>query len=57
MSEEKLEGEREHRFCLKVTGRGVGATQVATCRLNVMKKRSEMCRGVTKMLSAIQLHV
>ncbi len=31
-------GEREHRFRLKVTGRGIGGTQVVICRLNVIKK-------------------
>ncbi len=41
-------------FCLKVTGIGVGGTQVAKCSLNVMKKWSEICRGSTKMFSAIR---
>ncbi len=31
------EDERERRFRLKVTGRGVGGSEVARCRLNVMK--------------------
>ncbi len=31
-------GERERRFCLNVTGRGIGGTQVVICRLNVIKK-------------------
>ncbi len=56
-TEERWEGEMEHRFNLKVTGIGVGGTQVARCRLNCIKKWSEMCRGFTKMLSAIQLCV
>ncbi len=33
----RCEGERERRFQLKVTGRGVGGSEVARCRLNVMK--------------------
>ncbi len=36
-TEERWRGEREHRFCLKVTGRGIGGTQVVICRLNVIK--------------------
>ncbi len=35
--EERCEVERERRFRLKVTGRGVGGSEVARCRLNVMK--------------------
>ncbi len=31
-------GERERRFCLKVTGRGIGGTQVVIYRLNIIKK-------------------
>ncbi len=31
-------GERERRFHLKVTGKGVGGTRVAKCNLNLMKK-------------------
>ncbi len=54
ITEERWEGERERRFRLKVTGRGVGGTQVAKCNLNVMKKWSEICSGSTKMLSAVQ---
>ncbi len=51
-------GAREKgRFCLKVTGRGIGGTQVAKCNLNVIKKWSELCSGSTKMLSAEQLRV
>ncbi len=56
-TEERLEGETEHRFRLKVTGRGVGGTQVAKCNLNVMKKWSEICSGCTRMSSAVQLRV
>ncbi len=56
-TEERWEGERECRFRLKVTGRGVGGTQVAKCNLNVMKKWSEIFSGSTKMLSAVQLRV
>ncbi len=51
------EGERARMFCLKVTGRGIGCTQVVICRLNVIKKLSEMSRDFPKMLSVIQLHV
>ncbi len=36
-TEERCEGERERRFRLKVTGRGVGGSKVARCRLNVIK--------------------
>ncbi len=36
-TEERCEGERERRFRLKVTGRGVSGSEVARCRLNVMK--------------------
>ncbi len=36
-SKVRFEGEREQRFCLKVTGRGVSGSEVARCRLNVMK--------------------
>ncbi len=36
-TEERWEGERERRFLLKVAGRGVGGSEVARCRLNVMK--------------------
>ncbi len=37
-TEERWKGERERRFCLKVTGRGIGGTQVVIFRLNVIKK-------------------
>ncbi len=56
-TEERWEGERERRFRLKVTGKGVGGTQVAKCNVNVMKKGSEICNGCTRMLSAVQLRV
>ncbi len=36
-SDVRFEGERERRFRLKVTGRGVGGSEVARCMLNVMK--------------------
>ncbi len=36
-TEERCDGERERRFRLKVTSRGVGGSEVARCRLNVMK--------------------
>ncbi len=36
-TEERCEVEREQRFHLKVTDRGVGGSEVARCRLNVMK--------------------
>ncbi len=45
--EERREGEREHRFRLKGTGKGVGGTRVAKCNVNVMKKWSEICSGCT----------
>ncbi len=54
-TDERWEG--ESRFCLKVTDRGVGGTQVAKCNLNVMKKWSEICSASTKILSAVQLCV
>ncbi len=56
-AEEKWEGERERRFRLKVTGKGVGGTRVAKCIVNLMKKWSEICSGCTRMLSAVQSHV
>ncbi len=56
-TEERWEGERERRFRLKVTGKGVGGTRVATCNVNVIKKWSEICSGCTRMLSAVQLRV
>ncbi len=34
-TEVRCEGERERRFHLKVTGRGVGDSEVARCMLNV----------------------
>ncbi len=37
-TEERWEGERERRFRLKVTGKGVGGTWVAKCNVNLMKK-------------------
>ncbi len=37
-TEQRMKGESEHGFCLKVTGRGIGGTQVIICRLNVIKK-------------------
>ncbi len=54
-TEERWEGERERRFCLKVTGKGVGGTRVAKCNVNLMKKWSEICSGCTRMLSADQV--
>ncbi len=42
-TEERCEGERERRFRLKVTGKGVGGTRVAKCDVNLMKNWSEMC--------------
>ncbi len=56
-TEERCEGEREHRFRLKVTGKGVGGTRVAKCNVNLMKKWSEICSGCTRMLSAVQSRV
>ncbi len=37
-TEERCEGERERRFRLKVTGKGVGGTRVAKCNVNLMKE-------------------
>ncbi len=54
-TEEIWEGERECRFRLKVTDKGVGGTRVAKCNVNLMKKWSEICSGCTRMLSAEQL--
>ncbi len=54
ITEEKWEGERERRFRLKVTGKGVGGTRVAKCNVKLMKKWSEICSGCTRMLSAVQ---
>ncbi len=56
-TEERREGEREHRLRLKVTGKGAGGTRVAKCKVNVMKKWSEICSGCTRMLSVVQLRV
>ncbi len=56
-TEERCEGERERRFRLKVTGKGVGGTRVAKCNVNLMKKSSEICSGCTRMLSAVQSRV
>ncbi len=56
-TEERWEGERELWFCLKVTGKGVGGTRVATCNVNFMKKCSEISSGCTRILSAVQLRV
>ncbi len=56
-TEERWEGEREHRFCLKVNGKGVGGTAVPTCNVNVMKEWSEICRGCTRLFSAVQLRM
>ncbi len=50
-TEERWEGERERRFRLKVTGKGLGGTRVAKCNVNLMKKWSEICSGCTRMLS------
>ncbi len=36
-TDERHEGERERRFRLKVTGKGVGGTLVAKCNVNLMK--------------------
>ncbi len=56
-TEERCEGERERRFRLKVTGKGVGCSRVAKCNVNLMKKWSEICSGCTRMLSAVQSRV
>ncbi len=50
------EGERDRRFRLKVTGKGVGGTRVAKCNANLIKW-SEICSGCTRMLSAVHLRV
>ncbi len=59
-TEERCEGERERRFRLKVTGKGVGGTLaklLAKCNVNLMKKWSEICSGCTRMLSSVQSRV
>ncbi len=56
-TEERRVGERERRLHLKVTGKGAGGTRVAKCKVNVMKKWSEICSGCTRMLSVAQLRV
>ncbi len=56
-TEKRWEGERERRFCLKVTGKRVGGTRVAKCNVNLINKLSEICSGCTRMFSAVQLHV
>ncbi len=56
-TEERCEGERERRFRLKVTGKGVGGTRVAKCNVNLMNKWSEICSDCTRMLSAVQSRV
>ncbi len=56
-TEKRREGERERRLRLKVTGKGDGGTRVAKCKVNVMKKWSEICSGCTRMLSVVQLRV
>ncbi len=56
-TEERCQGERERRFRLKVTGKGVGGMWVTKCNVNLMKKLSEICSGCTKMLSAVHLRV
>ncbi len=56
-TEERWEGERECRFRIKVTGKGVGGTRVAKCNVNLMKKWSEICSCCTRMLSAVQSRV
>ncbi len=50
-TEERREGERERRFRLKITGKGVGGTLVAKCNVNLMKKLSEICSGCTRVVS------
>ncbi len=56
-TEEIWDGERESRFHLKVTGKGVGGTRVAKCNVNIMKIWSEICSGCTRMLSAVKSRV
>ncbi len=41
---ERWKGKRECRFCLKVTGRGIGGTQVVICFK--IKYNKEMSRDV-----------
>ncbi len=53
-TEERRVGER---LRLKVTGKGAGGTWVVKCKVNVMKKWSEICSGCTRMLSVVQLRV
>ncbi len=47
-TEERWKGKREHCFCPKVTGRGIGGSRVVICRLNVIKKWVKISRGFTK---------
>ncbi len=56
-TEERWEEERERRFHLNVTSKGVGGTRVAKCNINFMKKWSEICSACTRMLSAVQSRV
>ncbi len=44
-TEERCEGERERRFRLKVTGKGVGGTRVAKCNVNetLVEGRVQLC--------------
>ncbi len=41
-TEERCKGERERRFCLKVTGRGIGGTQIVIFRLNAEVESNEL---------------
>ncbi len=52
--EDRWEGESERRLRRKVTCRGVCAMSGDSVRLEVMRKWSEVCSGVTKVLSVEQ---
>ena len=53
-TEDRRDGESERRFRRKVTRVGACATSGVSARLAVMRKWSEVCSGVTKVLSTEQ---
>ena len=56
-TEDRRDGESEHRFRRKVTCVGVCAASGVSARLAVMRKWSEVCSGVPKILSLKQQRV
>ncbi len=52
-TEERWKGERECRFCPKVTGKGVGGTWVAKCNVYIMSKWSELYSGCTSTIACV----